>query len=217
MNSTSSLADIRNEYTRQELDFDKTAADPFSQFRQWFDEALQSKVPEPNAMHLCTVSANGRPSGRIVLLKGMETQGFVFYTNYESRKGKEMAQNTWVSLTFFWPELERQVRIEGKVTLTSAAQSDEYYHSRPKGSQLGAWASPQSQVIPTRAILEENLTSLEEKFKAMPEIPRPPHWGGYCVLPDAIEFWQGRQSRLHDRINYVKQPDGSWHKQRLAP
>jgi pyridoxamine 5'-phosphate oxidase len=217
MNSSSSLADIRKEYTLQELNFVNTADDPFAQFRQWFDEALQSKLPEPNAMHLCTVSADGRPSGRIVLLKGLDAEGFVFYTNYESRKGKEMARNTWVSLTFFWPELERQVRIEGKVSFTSEKQSDEYYHSRPRGSQLGAWASPQSQVIPNRAVLKENLTSLEEEFKALPEIPRPPHWGGYAVIPEAIEFWQGRPSRLHDRIKYVKQADGSWQKQRLAP
>jgi pyridoxamine 5'-phosphate oxidase len=217
MNSATSLADIRKEYTLQELSFEKTAPDPFTQFHQWFDEVLQSKLPEPNAMHLSTVSADGRPSGRIVLLKGLDEQGFVFYTNYESRKGKDMAHNSWVSLTFFWPELERQVRIEGKVNFTSGSQSDEYYHSRPRGSQLGAWASPQSQVIPDRTILEENLTSVEEKFKTFPEIPRPPHWGGYCVIPEAVEFWQGRPSRLHDRIRYIKQVDGNWQKQRLAP
>lgn len=214
---TLSLADLRKEYTFQELSIDKTANEPFTQFQHWFQEALQAQLPEPNAMHLCTVSAEGRPSGRIVLLKGLETEGFVFYTNYHSRKGKDIEANYWVSLTFFWPELERQVRIEGKAVFTDATQSDEYYYSRPRGSQLGAWASPQSQVIKNRTVLEENITLTENKFSTSERIPRPPHWGGYCVIPDTVEFWQGRPSRLHDRIQYVKSPDGMWHKQRLAP
>jgi pyridoxamine 5'-phosphate oxidase len=217
MNHTTSLADLRKEYTLQELSIEKTANEPFTQFRQWFDEVVQAKLPEPNAMHLCTVSAEGRPSGRIVLLKGIDLLGFTFYTNYESRKGKDIAANNWVSLTFFWPELERQVRIEGRATFTSAQESDTYYHSRPRGSQLGAWASPQSQVIADRKILEDNLTLLEEKFQALPQISRPPHWGGYCVIPHSIEFWQGRPSRLHDRIRYTQSENGHWQKQRLAP
>lgn len=211
-----SLADLRKEYTFQELSIEKTADEPFTQFQHWFQEALQAQLPEPNAMHLCTVSAEGRPSGRIVLLKGLETQGFVFYTNYQSRKGGDMASNSWVSLTFFWAELERQVRIEGKAAFTDAAKSDEYYHSRPRGSQLGAWASPQSQVIENRSVLEENLAKANAQFGSSSLIPRPPHWGGYCVVPDKVEFWQGRPSRLHDRIQYVK-ADNTWQKQRLAP
>jgi pyridoxamine 5'-phosphate oxidase len=217
MSSDPNLSALRKEYSLQELTFEKTAEEPMAQFNQWFQEALQAQLPEPNAMHIATVSKAGKPSGRIVLLKDIETEGFVFYTNYQSRKGLEIAENPWVSLTFFWPELERQVRIEGKTEMVSAQQSEAYFHTRPRASQLGAIASPQSQIIHNRSILEKNLTSLQEQFGDAAIIPRPTHWGGYCVKPDKIEFWQGRRSRLHDRIQYVRQENGLWLKQRLAP
>ncbi|MDO1444689.1 pyridoxamine 5'-phosphate oxidase [Rhodocytophaga aerolata] len=217
MSEKYNLAAIRKEYTLQDLTLEQTAPEPFTQFQQWLAEALEAKVPEPNAMHLATVSANGRPSGRIVLLKGLTEKGFVFFTNYQSRKGQELASNQWASLTFFWPELERQVRIEGSTELISAQQSDAYFHSRPRGSQIGAWASPQSQQIPGRQVLEENTTRLKEEFGQEQLIPRPPHWGGYCIVPDSIEFWQGRPSRLHDRIVYTKTAENTWQKHRLAP
>ncbi len=216
MNSAPNLSALRKEYTLQELTIEKTADEPMAQFNQWLKEALQAQLPEPNAMHLSTVSKEGKPSGRIVLLKELEADGFTFYTNYQSRKGKELAENPWVSLTFFWAELERQVRIEGTISFVSPQQSDEYFHSRPRASQLGAIASPQSQVVADRSILEQKLTSFEEKF-GNAEIPRPSHWGGYSVKPEKVEFWQGRRSRLHDRIQYVRQENGNWIKQRLAP
>jgi pyridoxamine 5'-phosphate oxidase len=217
MSEKINLADIRKEYTLQDLTIEQTAAEPFAQFRLWLTEALSAKVPEPNAMHLSTVSAAGRPSGRIVLLKGLDERGFVFFTNYQSRKGQDLAHNQWASLTFFWPELERQVRIEGTTELVSVRKSDEYFHSRPRGSQIGAWASPQSQEIPGRQMLEQTISRLQDKFGQQATIPRPPHWGGYCVVPEVMEFWQGRASRLHDRIVYTRSLENTWHKSRLAP
>jgi pyridoxamine 5'-phosphate oxidase len=217
MSEKFNLADIRKDYTLRDLTIEQTATEPFAQFRVWLSEALEAQVPEPNAMHLSTVSADGKPSGRIVLLKGLDERGFVFFTNYESRKGQELAQNQWASLTFFWPELERQVRIEGKTEQVPASQSDEYFQSRPRGSRIGAWASPQSQLIPDREVLEQNVGRLLSQFGQEETIPRPPHWGGYCVVPQMLEFWQGRASRLHDRIVYVKDSSHSWHKSRLAP
>lgn len=212
-----SLADIRKEYTLKDLDIPTTDADPFVQFRSWFDEAAAARVPEVNAMHLATVSAEGRPSGRIVLLKGLDAAGFVFYTNYVSRKGKEMQSHELASLTFFWPELERQVRVEGRIEKVTDEESDEYFQSRPRGSQIGAWASSQSSVIESREVLEEKQRKLEELYGTDQPIPRPPHWGGYRLLPDRIEFWQGRPSRLHDRILYTLQPGHTWIRQRLSP
>jgi pyridoxamine 5'-phosphate oxidase len=211
------LAGLRKDYTLQALDIDATAPDPVTQFRKWMEEALQAAVPEPTAMHLCTLSPEGRPSGRIVLLKGIETGGFTFYTNYNSRKGQEMAQNPYVSLTFFWPELERQVRAEGKVQKVAPQASDEYFWSRPRASRIGALASPQSRVIPDRKVLEEKVRALNEQYGSEGEIARPEHWGGYLVTPNAVEFWQGRPSRLHDRILYTLTASGDWLKNRLAP
>jgi pyridoxamine 5'-phosphate oxidase len=174
-------------------------------------------LPEPTAVHLCTVSADGRPSGRIVLLKGFGEAGFTFFTNYESRKGQELAGNPQVCLTFFWPEIERQVRIEGIAAKVAQEVSEEYFESRPRGSQIGALASPQSRVIPDRQVLEEKMEQLSEHYRGGKSIARPAHWGGYCVIPSAVEFWQGRPSRLHDRILYTPDPKGGWLKQRLAP
>jgi pyridoxamine 5'-phosphate oxidase len=185
------------------------------QFRIWWEEALKSQVLEANAMNVSTLNAHQRPSSRIVLLKGLD-HGFIFYTNYESRKGKEIAHFPFVALNFFWPELERQVRVEGKVEKTDAQTSDEYFLSRPKSSQIGAWASPQSQVIPDRTFLEKRENEINIKFN-QDSLFRPPHWGGYRVIPDYLEFWQGRASRLHDRIVFETGTEGSWSKKRLAP
>jgi pyridoxamine 5'-phosphate oxidase len=211
------LAGLRKEYTLQALDPEGTAPDPVTQFQKWMEEALQAAVPEPTAMHLCTVSAEGRPSGRIVLLKGLDAEGFVFFTNYDSRKGQAMAHRPYVSLTFFWPELERQVRVEGVVRKVSAEASDEYFGSRPRASRIGALASPQSEVIPDRQVLENKVAALNAQYGEAADIQRPAHWGGYVVTPDAVEFWQGRPSRLHDRILYTRTAAGEWQKNRLAP
>ena len=192
------------------------APDPFAQFQAWFDTALAAGLPEPNAMTLATATPDGRPSARMVLIKGVDPRGFVFYTNYESRKGRELEANPWAALVFYWPELERQIRIEGRVERVAAEESDAYFASRPLGSRLGAWASPQSQVIPGRDVLEARLRDLEARF-ASGDVPRPPHWGGYRVVPEAVEFWQGRPSRLHDRLRYTRQADGRWAIERLAP
>jgi pyridoxamine 5'-phosphate oxidase len=216
-NVNPNISSLRKDYTLQVLDFNQTANDPITQFKTWFSEALEAQVNEPNAMHLATVSAAGRPSGRIVLLKGIEADSFVFFTNYESRKSQEMLLHAWVALTFFWPELERQVRIEGKVEKTSREASDQYFQSRPRGSQIGAWASPQSQIIPDRQVLEQAQEAINQQYGEHAPIPRPLHWGGFQVTPEQIEFWQGRSSRLHDRILYVKTATGIWQKQRLAP
>ncbi len=211
------LAGLRKDYTLRALDLEGTAPDPFTQFGQWMDEALRAAVPEPTAMHLGTVSPDGRPAGRIVLLKGLDADGFTFFTNYDSRKGRHLAGSPFVSLTFFWPELERQVRVEGVVRKVSSEASDEYFRSRPRASRIGALASPQSQVIPDRRVLEEKVETLNAQYGEGADIERPAHWGGYVVTPDAVEFWQGRPSRLHDRILYTRTATGAWQKSRLAP
>jgi pyridoxamine 5'-phosphate oxidase len=211
-----SLSDLRKEYMLHGLSEADLAPDPFAQFQAWFDTALAAGLPEPNAMTLATATPDGRPSARMVLIKGVDSRGFVFYTNYESRKGRELEANPWAALVFYWPELERQIRIEGRVERVAAEESDAYFASRPLGSRLGAWASPQSQVIPGRDVLEARLRDLEARF-ASGDVPRPPHWGGYRVVPEAVEFWQGRPSRLHDRLRYTRQADGRWAIERLAP
>lgn len=210
-----SIAAIRKDYQLKSLSESEVAKDPFTQFSTWWEEAVQSAIVEVNAMALSTISPEGNPSSRIVLLKGFTEQGFVFFTNYTSDKGKQIAHNQKVALLFFWKELERQVRIEGTASKIAAEESDAYFNSRPVGSRLGAWASPQSQKIADRAILDEELEKITVQFQEQ-EIPRPPHWGGYCVQPNKIEFWQGRSSRLHDRILY-EQVDQQWQISRLAP
>lgn len=197
---------------------DEAAAgdDPISFFRQWFSEAQAAAITEVNAMALATVDAVGQPHARIVLLKGLDDQGFVFFTNYQSAKGHDLSTNPRSALVFFWKELERQVRIEGIATSVSEAESDAYFQSRPPGSRIGAWASPQSQVISSRTVLEDRSHDLEQQYKEG-DIPRPPHWGGYRIIPNTIEFWQGRSSRLHDRIRFLREASGQWRKERLAP
>lgn len=212
----SDLADLRTEYMQRGLDEGQMEADPIRQFQAWFDAAVAAGHPEPNAMAVATATLEGAPSARMTLLKGLDERGFVFYTNYESRKGGELAANPRAALIFFWVLLERQVRVEGRVERVSGAESDTYFHSRPVGSQLGAAASPQSQVIGGRAELEQAYRALEETYAGR-EVPRPPHWGGFRVLPHVIEFWQGRPSRLHDRLRYTRAPDGDWRIERLAP
>lgn len=211
-----SLAEIRVEYRRGRLTQDKLDPDPLVTFAAWFDEARQVKVHEPNAMTLATVGPDGHPSARVVLLKGVDARGFCFFTNYSSRKGDELAVNPWAALVFWWGVLERQVRVEGEVERLTAAESDDYYQSRPKGARLGAWVSAQSQVIPNRQVLETRLAYLEAEY-ADSDPPRPPYWGGYRVVPTAIEFWQGGTHRLHDRLRYVKTIDGAWRIERLSP
>ncbi len=208
------IANLRQEYTRETLDETSVDRDPMRQFDAWLAEALEGQVPEPTAMTLSSVDAAGRPTARIMLLKAAEPGGFVFYTNYGSRKGRQLASNPNAALTFFWKELERQVRIEGRVEKVSAADSDAYYAVRPLGSRIGAWASPQSEVIEGREALEARWAELGKTYGENP--PRPPHWGGFRVVPDYLEFWQGRHSRLHDRIAYTRE-SGAWRIQRLAP
>jgi pyridoxamine 5'-phosphate oxidase len=208
------IADMRKSYERAELDENASQAQPLAQFDQWFNEAIRAEIPEPNAMTLATVNHNLRPSTRIVLIKGYDERGLVWYTNYDSRKGQELAGNPYAALQFHWVELERVVRIEGRVEKVSAEESDAYYQSRPLESRLGAWASPQSQVISGRTVLVSEAAKYGAKFLLNP--PRPPHWGGYRLVPDQWEFWQGRRSRLHDRLRY-RQLDGAWVRERLAP
>ena len=210
-----SVSSMRTEYRRARLDESDVAPDPIRQFQAWFEQALSAEVPEANAMTLATSTADGRPSARVVLLRGCDERGFTFFTNYQSRKGRELDANPHAALVFFWPELERQVRVEGRVVLTTEEESDAYYHSRPSGARIGAWASPQSEVIPDRSTLERAVEELEARHAHGP-IPRPPHWGGYRVVPEVVEFWQGRPSRLHDRIRYRRQDEG-WVVERLAP
>ncbi|MGA3248760.1 MAG: pyridoxamine 5'-phosphate oxidase [Paraburkholderia sp.] len=211
-----SLAELRKNYSLGSLDVADIDRNPFRQFDAWFAQAVDAKLPEPNTMTLATVDSRGRPSARIVLVKGVDERGFVFFTNYESRKGRELADNPHASLLFYWIELERQVRIEGNVVKASPAESDQYFESRPLGSRIGAWASEQSQVIESRAVLEAREREISAKYGEHP--PRPPHWGGYRLIPDAIEFWQGRPSRLHDRLLYTRAVEGGdWQLARLSP
>jgi pyridoxamine 5'-phosphate oxidase len=213
-NTPSSIADLRKSYTRGELDESASQADPLVQFEQWLNEAIASEVPEPNAMTLATVGSNLRPSTRVVLVKGFDARGIVWYTNYDSRKGIELAGNPFAALQFHWVELERTVRIEGRVEKVSDEESDAYFHSRPLDSRIGAWASPQSQVISGRGVLVANAAKYGAQFLLQP--PRPPHWGGYRLVPDSWQFWQGRRSRLHDRLRYSLSGD-VWVRERLAP
>lgn len=209
------LSEIRKDYSYKSLDINDVTHEPFNQFKIWFEEAVDSEVPEVNAMCLSTFGLNGYPNGRIVLLKEVD-YGFVFFTNYESEKGQEIAKNPKASLTFFWPELERQVRITGDLEKVSPEESDHYYFTRPYGSQIGAWTSPQSREISSRDELDQIQKSVEDRFSKEP-ITRPPHWGGFRLIPFKVEFWQGRPSRLHDRINYLKLANGEWKISRLAP
>jgi pyridoxamine 5'-phosphate oxidase len=208
------IADLRKSYEKAELSEDASAADPLKQFERWLNEAIQSEVPEPNAMTVATVASNMRPSTRVVLIKGYDERGIVWYTNYDSRKGKELAGNPFAALQFHWVELERVVRIEGRMEKVSDAESDAYFHSRPLDSRIGAWASPQSQVIDGRGVLVTNAAKYAAQFMLNP--PRPPHWGGYRLVPDEWQFWQGRKSRLHDRLRY-RLNEGNWLRERLAP
>lgn len=210
-----SLADLRRSYTLRSLQETDVSPNPFVQFRVWFDEALAAQLTEPNAMTLATVNTDGIPSARVVLLKGFDERGFVFYTNYESRKAHELIATRRAALVFYWAELERQVRVEGEAAQVDPAEADAYFHSRPQGSQLGAHVSPQSQVISSRAVLEHKLQELTATY-AEQTIPRPEHWGGFRVVPTVIEFWQGRPNRLHDRLRY-RRADQHWIIERLAP
>ena len=208
------LADLRKSYERAELDESASAADPLQQFGGWLQQAIDAQLPEPNAMTLATVGSDGRPSTRVVLIKGFDARGVVWYTNYESRKGRELAGNPFAALQFHWVELERVVRIEGRVGKVDAVESDAYFRSRPLDSRIGAWASPQSEVIASRAVLVASAAKYGAQFLLNP--PRPPHWGGYRLMPDSFQFWQGRRSRLHDRLRY-RLDGGTWIRERLAP
>ena len=214
-----SIADLRKSYERAELDESASQADPLDQFALWFQQALDAQVPEPNAMTLATAGHDARPSTRVVLIKGYDARGIVWFTNYDSRKGRELALHPWAALQFHWVELERVVRIEGRVEKVDGVESDNYYRSRPLDSRIGAWASPQSEVIASRSVLVTNAAKFGAQF--LPTLvtggpPRPPHWGGYRLMPDTWEFWQGRKSRLHDRLRY-RQDSGQWLRERLAP
>jgi pyridoxamine 5'-phosphate oxidase len=211
-----SIADIRKDYKLQSLSEKDVLADPFAQFGKWWNEAMASGIDEVNAMTLATASADGMPDARTVLLKGFDEKGFVFFTNYDSSKGRQLLENPRASLVFFWKELERQIRISGLSVSLGSEQNDAYFFSRPEGSRIGAWASPQSEPIPGREWLEDNEKKIRERF-AGGKIERPPHWGGYQVKPTHMEFWQGRPNRLHDRIRYNLQKNGSWKIERLAP
>ncbi len=210
----SDLADLRKSYERAELDESASLADPLAQFELWLQQAISGELPEPNAMTLATVGADGRPSTRVVLIKGCDARGIVWYTNYDSRKGRELAAHPQAALQFHWVELERVVRIEGQVEKVDTAESDAYFASRPLDSRIGAWASPQSEVISSRSVLVANAAKYGAQFMLNP--PRPPHWGGYRLVPDRWEFWQGRRSRLHDRLRYRLQ-EQHWIRERLAP
>ena len=209
------IAEIRKEYKLKSLSEGEVDINAFSQFTSWWNDALESNIDEVNAMTLATASKEGIPSARIVLLKGYDEKGFVFFTNYNSQKGKDIAENNHATILFFWKELERQVNIKGTIEKVSEKDSDEYFYIRPSASRIGAWSSPQSSVISSRDILEQNEVKFREQFGD--DAPRPPHWGGYILKPQSIEFWQGRASRLHDRLLYTLQTDGSWKIERLAP
>ncbi len=210
-----SIADLRKSYERAALNESDSFADPRLQFEHWLNQAIEAEIPEPNAMTLATVSSDLRPSTRVVLIKGVDARGIVWYTNYNSRKGQELAGNPFAALQFHWVELERVVRIEGQVEKVSADESDAYFHSRPLDSRIGAWASPQSEPISGREVLVAAAAKYGAQFLLNP--PRPPHWGGYRLVPEQWEFWQGRKSRLHDRLRYTPAADGAWHRERLAP
>jgi pyridoxamine 5'-phosphate oxidase len=212
---TNSIADLRKSYERAELNEDASSAVPGQQFSKWLEEAIVAQLPEPNAMTLATVGSDLRPSTRVVLIKGLDERGIVWFTNYDSRKGRELAGNPHAALQFHWVELERVVRVEGRVEKISDEESDAYFHSRPLDSRIGAWASPQSEVITGRSVLVANAAKFGAQFLLQP--PRPPHWGGYRLLADRWEFWQGRRSRLHDRLRYTQQAGGDWLRERLAP
>ena len=214
-NRDTPIADLRKSYELAELIESSALADPFKQFDLWLSEAIAADIPEPNAMTLATVGSDMRPSTRIVLIKGMDPRGPVWFTNYQSRKGIEVAGNPYAALQFHWVEMERTVRIEGVVEKISPEESDAYYHSRPIGSRIGAWASPQSDIVASRSVLDQNEAAFTAKFGNNP--PRPPHWGGYRLKPDNWQFWQGRPSRMHDRLRYTLQKDGAWLRERLAP
>jgi pyridoxamine 5'-phosphate oxidase len=210
------LPEIRKEYTQASLRKAGVEPDPIRQFQTWLTQALGANIPEPNAMTLATATPDGRPSARVVLLRGIDEAGFTFHTNYESRKGRELAGNPWAALVFYWPALERQVRVEGTVERLPPAESDAYFRTRPTGSRLGAWASPQSSVVPSREALEQRLQEVAREYEGR-EVPRPPFWGGYRLRPVAVEFWQGRPNRFHDRLLYRRLPSGAWQIERLAP
>ncbi|MBD6616902.1 pyridoxamine 5'-phosphate oxidase [Komarekiella sp. 'clone 1'] len=210
------IADLRKDYTLEGLSKTEIDPNPFIQFKKWFDQALAAQLPEPNAMTIATATPEGTPSARMVLLKDFDQRGFVFFTNYNSHKGQELAENPQAALVFWWAELERQVRISGYVEKVSETESDQYFHSRPANSRLGAWVSNQSEVIESREVLEQRLQEFQSKYENQ-EIPRPSHWGGLRVIPSEIEFWQGRSSRLHDRLLYTRLNDGSWKIERLSP
>ncbi|KAF3887017.1 MULTISPECIES: pyridoxamine 5'-phosphate oxidase [Nostocales] len=210
------IADLRKDYTLQGLSETEVDPNPFIQFKRWFDQTLAAQLVEPNAVTLATTTQEGKPSARMVLLKGFDDRGFVFFTNYNSQKGQELAENPQASLVFWWAELERQVRISGSVEKISDKESDEYFYSRPLNSRLGAWASNQSEVIENRAVLEQRIEELQTKYQNQ-EVPRPQHWGGFRAIPVEIEFWQGRPNRLHDRLRYTRLDDSSWKIERLSP
>lgn len=210
------IADLRKDYSLEGLSETEIDPNPFIQFKKWFEQSLAAQLPEPNAMTIATTTPDGKPSARMVLLKDFDERGFVFFTNYNSRKGQELAENPQAALVFWWAELERQVRVIGSVEKVSESESDYYFESRPAKSRLGAWASNQSEIIASREVLEQRMQELQSKYENQ-EIPRPPHWGGLRVIPTEIEFWQGRSSRLHDRLLYTHLDDGSWKIQRLSP
>jgi pyridoxamine 5'-phosphate oxidase len=214
-NVDASITDRRRSYDRDTLDESRAAADPFTQFGAWLDDALHAELLEPLAMTVATVGAGGRPSARIVLMRGWDERGFVFFTNYESQKGDEIAANGAAALLFYWDRLERQVRIDGEVAQLGAAESDAYFARRPRGHRLSAWASPQSRVVPDRAALDAAMSDADRRYADV-EVPRPPFWGGYRVIPERIEFWQGRPNRVHDRLRFRRNGD-AWQRERLAP
>ena len=211
------VSDMREDYQQSALKMELVEPDPFRQFESWFEAVKKANLPEPNAMVLSTATTEGKPSSRTVLLKGLDEEGFIFYSNYESRKGRELKANPFASLLFLWLPLQRQVRIEGLVEKIDPELSRQYFQSRPKGSQIGAWASPQSEEIASREILENRVAELEKKYRQTEDLPLPGFWGGYRLRPELFEFWQGRTSRLHDRIVYRMAPDGKWNRSRLAP